>query len=75
MNLRESNEQTPPMLAIVFIVLSATEEWNSLLCIRRIKGGGGEEVKEEHGMKEKWAGKRMTGLIQGSVSYWWCGIK
>lgn len=52
MNVRESNEQTPPMLAIVFIVLSATEEWNSLLCIRRIKGGGGEEVGRE---EDDWA--------------------
>lgn len=60
LNLREGNEQAPPMLAIVFIVLSAIEEWSCLLCIRSIKGGGGEEVKEEHGMK----GKRMTGLIQ-----------
>lgn len=60
MNVRESNEQTPPMLAIVFIVLSATEEWNSLLCIKRIKGGWGEEVGRK---EDDWADPGLSLIL------------
>lgn len=48
LDLMKNKKQTASMPAIVFIVLPVIKECSSLLCIKNIKEGDGEEVKEEH---------------------------